>query len=105
MPGKVTRACKERTAYACTLGWRRRGPLVRRRITYILVSIVTLNVVLAGAIFVRMQNKDQCDVAARGLVVWIDDRARWETLSLPSEETDLPPCRARTRTDLVMLPG
>lgn len=77
---------------------------MRRRITYILVGVVTLNVVMAGAIFVNLQNEDECDVDTRGLVVWLDDRERWETFSSPPEETDVPPCRARMRTELVMLP-
>jgi hypothetical protein len=69
-----------------------------------LVGIVMLNVVLAGAIFVRMIDKDQCDVVTRGLVVRIEDEERWQTFVPPPEGADVPPCRAETRTELVMLP-
>ena len=39
---------------------------------------MTLNVVAMGALSVHLQYEDECDVDTRGLVVWIDDRERWE---------------------------
>jgi hypothetical protein len=70
-----------------------------------LVGIVTLNVVMGGAMFVHLRNEDECDIEERGLVVWLADREQWVTISLPQDGNEGPPCRARTGTHLVMLPG
>lgn len=72
---------------------------MRRRIIYILVGIVMLNTVLASAIFIRTLDKDMCDVATRGLVVWVEDEERWQTFVPPPEGAGVPPCRAETRPE------
>ena len=78
---------------------------MRRRILYAVMSIMTVNLVLMGAMFVHMRNEDRCDVTARGLVVWDDDRDAWIHLQSPREPTDLAPCKGRLETELKVLPG
>ena len=78
---------------------------MRRRAVHVFVGILPANLVAMLAMFVHMRSQDTCDIDARGLVVWADDRERWEHISVPSERTDLPPCKARVETELIVLPG
>ncbi len=76
-----------------------------RRVVYVLIGIVTVNVVLMAAMFVQARSADQCDTSERGLVVWDDERERWDQVSLPLEPTDLPPCKGRLETELKISSG
>ena len=78
-----------------------------RRIVYVLIGIVTVNLVLMASMFVQARDADKCDINERGLVIIYDDdkRDRWEQASLPLEPTDLPPCKGRLETKLKISPG
>ncbi len=55
--------------------------------------------------FVDMRRDDRCDVTARGLVIWDDDRHGWLQVSSLLEPTDPPPCKERLETELKVVPG
>ena len=78
---------------------------MRRRVVHVFVGIVAANLVAMLAMFVHMRSEDECDIDARGLVVWVDDRELWEHVSVPLKKTDLPPCKAKVETELTVLPG
>lgn len=76
-----------------------------RRVLYVAVGIVIVNLMLMAVMFVRMADDDRCDVNARGLVIWDDDRESWHSVSPPREDTELALCRGRLETELTVRPG
>lgn len=82
-----------------------RGWAVRRRVLYVLIGSVVLNLALMSIMFVRLQGDEKCDVSARGLVLRSGDSGRWVTVQVPLKGSDLPPCRARLSQQLELLPG
>lgn len=71
-----------------------------RRVAYVLIGMVAVNLVLIAVMFVQAQNADKCDTSARGLVIRDDGDDRWIQVELPEEPTDLPPCKGRYVTEL-----
>lgn len=55
--------------------------------------------------WIRMSQADGCDLNARGLVIWDDDRDEWLPVRPPLEPTDLAPCKGRLETELKISPG
>ena len=78
---------------------------MRRRVLYVIIGSVALNLALMSIMFVRLQGNDTCDVSARGLVVRNGDSGRWVTVVPPAKGADLRPCRARPSQQLELLPG
>lgn len=78
---------------------------MRRRTVRVLIAIIAFNLIAMTAMFVDMRSEDSCDTAARGLIIWIDERERWQQVAAPDEQTDLPPCKGRLETELTVLPG
>ena len=76
-----------------------------RRVVYVLIGIVTVNLVLMAAMFLQARSADKCDTNERGLVIWHDERDRWLQASRPLEPTDLAPCKGRLETELKISPG
>ena len=75
-----------------------------RRVVYVIVGIVTVNVALMVTMYVHLRQEDRCDTSARGLVIWNEERDAWITVSAPEEPSDLPPCRGLVGTDVTLLP-
>jgi len=81
------------------------GATVRRRVLYVILGAVTLNLVLMSIMFVQMREEPKCDANTRGLALRLND-GRWVTLQSPLEASDLPPCRAKlTQRQVEILPG
>lgn len=57
-----------------------------------------------SARYMDLRQDDKCGSDTRGLVVWSDERERWETWRLPLEDSDLPPCQGRLQSELKVLP-
>jgi hypothetical protein len=77
---------------------------VWRRVVYVLIGIVTLNLVLMAVMFVQARNEDNCDTSAQGLVIWDDGRDHWMQISPPQKPTNLPPCKGRLESVLKVTP-
>lgn len=76
-----------------------------RRVVYVIIGIVTINLALMVAMYVHLREGEKCDTTTRGLVVWSDERDDWLAVSVPAQPSDLPPCQARSNTELTVLPG
>ena len=75
-----------------------------RRVIYLATGVVALDLAIISGLWVDLKTHDGgCDVDARGLVVRHGDR--WETVSPPTEDTGLKPCRATRVSELHILPS
>jgi hypothetical protein len=76
-----------------------------RRVVYVVVGIVTINIALMVTMYVHMRKDEGCDTASRGLVVRNEETGAWLQVWTPEEPSDLPPCQGRLSTELKVLPG
>ena len=86
-----------------------------RRILYVIIGIVSVDLALMAVMFLQMRHDDHCDVQTRGLLVRTEDGSRWMWLEPPAHGfpnrdgaasaagAALPPCRGVLRTELHML--
>lgn len=78
---------------------------MRRRFLIVITLSAVVNLALAAVLGFKQSNSD-CDVSARGLIAWSDNRGQlglprgqWVTLEPAPEDADLPPCRLGTKPD------
>ena len=76
-----------------------------RRLLYLVSGIVAVNLALICGMYLDLRHEDKCDSDTRGLVVWSDERERWEAWRPPLEDSELPPCKGRLQSELKVLPG
>jgi hypothetical protein len=76
-----------------------------RRVVYVIVGIVTINVALMVAMYVHLREDETCDTHTRGLVIWSNEQEGWLQVDSPEQPSDLPPCRGMFSSELTILPG
>ena len=75
-----------------------------RRVAYVIVGIVTINLALMFAMYVHLREDETCDTHTRGLVIWNDEQEEWLQVESPEQPSDLPPCQGRLSSELTILP-